>query len=553
MFEAFLDRAPDAVAERLNRAGFAGVDLSSPERHGVPVNRAVRKAEAISDAAAQISGVKVQDVYTKAFSFMGEFDRLVRTEMGVSTEELLATGRIADIPREIWDKASEVALRDTFSADYTRGRGTFNHLAKFVENLSSTPFVGFLFPFGRFMNNNLAFIMQYSPIALWPTLAKARSKGFFAGDTLESMSKMIVGSSALATLMAYQEQKMELGLQWYQEMSSSGDVVNRENLAPGSFYMLAGHMFSLASRGEQISQDLYRNLWDQLGIARITRDLTTNPLDETIDYALSIFDQEAERQEFVGFLQELAKFTLADVGSGFTRPFEPLNVGVGVARGTDTLVDRRQLKGWDAVTKGALRYVDNLFNPLLGDNYDGQGRSTIGPAQQSATQMGPQREANPVARMFGDRVEQPISDIEKALAAVNIAKWTVQERTGLPEWDALMNNKVTPMLNRRAKSLMETDEWKRGNQRTRERMVRSMLQTVKTEIRNWIMETGTDDDRLLAERRRYLSLPESLRAQAKSALRIDKPDDELTILHIEMLKQYISDRRSLEREMIDLR
>jgi len=539
-FEALLDKMPKYLQERINRDAFGGVSMKTAAQYGMnPDSLVVRNVERISHKASAMSGVKLQDVYTKSFSMLAELDKLVKDKMGRSLDDIIQAGKLNDISDEIWERAVEVSLRDTFSADFTKVGGLFGGFSKFIEQLSNTPGIGFLFPFGRFLNNNLAFIMQYSPIGFVPFLIGANRKGFFQGTTrMEAFSKAIVGTSALVALSQYQASKQERGMQWYEEETFSGDRLNRQNLAPGSFYLLAGHIANLAARGEAVSQDLITDLIAQMGLDRLTRDLgATNALDEAIGYMVSIWDEETPKAEFFGIMSEIGKVALGDIGSGFTRPLEPLNVLVGAARGQDPIQDRRQLTGWDAAVSGFTRYTDNLFEGLL----------TEAPARQDISRPGPVTDPNPVARMFGDRISAPATDIDLLLARANIAPWTANERTGIPEWDAIMNERVTPILNQRARQLMESPVYRNANQRTRERLTRTLLTQAKRDIRDMIDARGTANEFLRREQARFLSLPESLRIQAKAAFGIpDVLDRELTLFQLEMLRTWITDTREFE-------
>jgi hypothetical protein len=541
-FEALLDQMPKYLQERLNRDAFGGVSMQTAARYGLnPENLVLRRIETMSSKAAAWSGVKVQDVYTKSFSMLGELDRLLKEKMSQNLEQVISSGRLQDIPDEIWERAVEVALRDTFSADFTKTSGIFGGFSKFIEQLSNIPVVGFLFPFGRFLNNNLAFIMQYSPVGFWPFIVGANNRGFFQGTTrMESFAKAMVGTSALAGLALYQRSKQERGLQWYEEETSTGDRINRQNLAPGSFYMLAGHVADLALRGESVSTDLRRDLVAQVGLDRLTRDLGSNTaLDEAIGYMTTIFDEEAPKQEFFGIMTEMARMALGDIGSGFTRPLEPLNVAVGAVRGTDTITDQRLVRGPEAVARGFFRYLDNILN-LAGVEE--------GPARQDISRAGPVSDPNPVGRMLGDRYSPTVTDIDLLLARANISPWTANERTGIPEWDTIMNEVVTPLLNNRARELMDTPIYQNANQRTRERLTRTLLTEVKREVRTALGEQGSPNQVLRREQSRFLSLPESLRLQGKAAFGWRDIDDrDLTLYQIEILRIWIEDRREFEQ------
>jgi hypothetical protein len=91
-------------------------------------------------------------------------DRQVRLAYDMGLDDLINSGEYWKITDEMWDATSKTLLQDTFSMNYTRpvkgAGGTEEMLAStadMVEKVSNHALLGFVFPFGRFMNNTLAF------------------------------------------------------------------------------------------------------------------------------------------------------------------------------------------------------------------------------------------------------------------------------------------------------------------------------------------------------------------------------------------------------------
>lgn len=538
--------APKSARERLEKGIFGGVAVETPALYGISSsNQLVKRAERYADKAGQIAMVKLQDTYTKSFSIISALDKGTRLKYNKSLNEMLDGGTMADIDDDVWREAINTGLKDTFSADYTRGSGPLSTMAKAVESLSNTPGVGFLFPFGRFLNNNLAFVFEYSPIALIPTLTKMQKKGIFADETMEGMSKMIVGTSALAALAAYQGTKSDEGLAWNQEMTSTGDVMDRSNLAPGSAYMVIGRAINDFWNGGTPREGLLRDMGDQLIVAKLLRDIgTTNPLGGAVEYLFSLNDDEAERRDFMSLIGEFGKSSLADIGSGFTRPFDVPNTAAGLLLGNDITPDRRVAQGIDGVIQGATRYVDNLFAPFIGEELEEGGPKVIGRPQQALTSLDPVHDYGPVARLMGDKIVAPLTNIDRMLNQVGLPAWGIQERTNVPEWDYIMNERITPLLEQRATRMMESPDWKKGNLRARGAMVDVLLKTVKSEAREWIANQGPNEE-LLNERRKFSTQNKDLKAMAKNALGIDKPDTKLSYSEIEALRFWMDNRKDI--------
>jgi hypothetical protein len=548
--EAFFKEAPKKYQKMIGESTF-GLDTGGPEKFGLnPKGRVIKKTEGYLNKAATISGMNIQDTYTKSISVMTELDRLVRLKYDKGLSQLLEDGQAHKISDDVWQGAVEKGLKDTFSMDYTKGYA-LSGFAKAVEDLSSLPGLGFVFPFGRFMNNALAFTMEYSPLAVLPLANRMARKGIITKSALselgpdaaqQTLAKITVGGLAIAYFANIQTEKEKKGLSWNQAMDSTGAIVNEDNLSPVAAFQVLGRIASLMMRGEKAAtKELIRDAGTQLVIAQLYRQAGVGGgVEDLAKYMLSITDSEVEQREFKDIFSAFATFVGGDIVSGFTRPFEPVNTLLNVARNDDVLIDRRQLRGMDLAKANTFRYLDGFFNVFT--EPDESGRKGMGPPLQALTKPGDQREANPLRRITsGTREEQPLTNADRMLNTVNLPLWTQQERTGIPEWDALVNREITPMLEARATRLINSPLWKNSNQRTRQRQVRALMKQVKADIRD-ILAKGTLDGATRNAQRNWLSKDEDLRIQARQRFNLGGVKDyELTIPQIEMMEFWIKE------------
>jgi len=555
--EALFSQAPKSAQKDLSANIFGGIEFDTAVHYGMnPNSRVIRNAERIADNAAKISGLKIQDVYTKSFSMMGEMDKQVRLKFNVPLYKMVADGRVGEIPDDIWRKALNTSLEDTFSMDYTKGFGNLSPMAKAVETVSNAPFLGFIFPFGRFMNNSLAFTMQYSPLASYHVWAKAKNKGFFKDGVVSGVgkslvdqevmmgtSKMLVGAIAIVGLANQQKEQRKQGLSWQQVTDSTGSVVNKENVSPLSTYMALGRVAEIIMSGETPGKELMGEVVKQLGSLALMKEVAApQAILDTAGYMLSLGDDEAEIKSFGSFLLQLAGTSLSEIGSGFTRPLEPINAAVGMLNGKDETPDRKLSRGVDGVIDNSLRYLNNIFAPFLSED----GRTA--PPRQQADKYGPVKEVNPIARMLGDRLDQQTTYINKMLAMVDKPSWRIQESTGIPEWNNLVNKMITPKLDARAKALLNSAPWKNADLSRRRRLVENLLAEVRKEARNEIA-VGSGSGELYDARRQFILLDESLRAEAKHSLNILVEDRDLSLFQIELLTRYVKDQKEFEKSM----
>ena len=161
----FLDGHSD-VRKTLFETVSGGVDATAARYNMNPDSKLFQGIEATTIAAGQISGVKIQDSFTKSQMFMTELDKYLRLEKGISLKEAM----LADNAGELIDEVSlqgalDGTLKSVFAKDYTTDQTPelLRTLAKTTETVSNTPVLGTLIPFGRFFNNVIATTYQWSP------------------------------------------------------------------------------------------------------------------------------------------------------------------------------------------------------------------------------------------------------------------------------------------------------------------------------------------------------------------------------------------------------
>ena len=129
-------------------------------------NKVFKTIESLANAAGNISGVKLQDTLTKSQMFINGIDKQLRLQKGLNFKEVLQKGDLTDMTEDVVNDALDETMQSVFSFDYTRGASTqfFRDMAQTVEGVSNTPGLGFLLPFGRFMNNVVAFTYNWNPV-----------------------------------------------------------------------------------------------------------------------------------------------------------------------------------------------------------------------------------------------------------------------------------------------------------------------------------------------------------------------------------------------------
>lgn len=561
-FHDMVEQLPKNIRRLADRSYFGGVDgTTSTEIYRMnPDNWFVKNAEKVSDIASTATFVKAQDVVTKAFSGLADLDRLSRLHYGRGIDDLLAKGETNLLTEDMWKTAILNMQKDTFSVDHTKAKGTLNKFAGLIEDISNAPYIGFLFPFGRFMNSSLGFMMEYSPLGLISVASKIYNNKAFTYTAQEKLARTVVGSVALATLFSASREHEKRGLQYSQVEDSTGTIRNRSNVAPESMYRIVSKMSELYSRGEGIPPEMWKELGNVMGPGQWSRQLTQgNALNDMIAALSSTSTSDEDRAEVMGVINTimsgdlgpLAKGvskTVGGIAAGFTRPIEPFNKFTGMALENDPAIDRRQASTLSEVmTQELTRYTNSIFAPLLGTAETEQGIPTIGVPKRAATRPeGDIHDPNPFASLLARKEEPAFNNIDRVLGMVNLPAFIMDKRTAVPELDHFLNKEVAPILNRRAKILLDDPRWRNAPQYIKVNQVREMLSEVREEVIQNLGEgsIGGYEDRLNDERRRWTgtySLAE--REMARRELGITTSDKELSRIQLEVMKEYIKNKK----------
>jgi len=160
----FLSDNPDlerVLFESVN----GGIERTSTRYNINPDNKFFSNVEAFATAANQLTGVRIQDSWTKSQMFMTEMDKYLRVNKGVTLKEVLNRGDTSMIDDSVIGGALDTTMKSVFAKDYTTTEQgeLIRTAAKFTEQFSNTPGLGAILPFGRFFNNVLATAYQWSP------------------------------------------------------------------------------------------------------------------------------------------------------------------------------------------------------------------------------------------------------------------------------------------------------------------------------------------------------------------------------------------------------
>jgi hypothetical protein len=171
------------------------------------------------------------------------------------------------------------------------------------------------------------------------------------------------------------------------------------------------------------------------------------------------------------------------------------------------------------------------------------------PARSVARPEGDIIEPNPAAGLVGRKELPPKNYTEKLMGMVDIPTFMLDQRSGIPEIDRYINQEVGPLINARSKRLLNSPTFKKANVAQKHLMAKNLLTQAREDVREKLNAGwGPGEMRDADARRVWLTLPQSLRDEAKTALNISKGDRELTKIEVDQLRNYLGKQRDFYQE-----
>ena len=529
---------------------YAGGVEATAKRYNInPDGSMVKATEAIANASAQITGVRIQDSFTKSQMFMTEMDKYLRLSKGKTLTEAMNDETI-DIGEDVIYAAIDSTLKSVYAKDYTTNDQLLNGVAKLVEGISNTPGLGFILPFGRFMNNVVASAYQWSPFAGFSVVKDFATRSARGGKQLtdqEAVGRWLVGSTALGLAAAYDEDRQRKGLGVFEVDAGGGTIVDAKNTFPFSIFLATGRAVNLAAKGQPVPRELSTEVLTQLAVGQVARDVQFgNDLLNAMDTVFN-FDEGQRGASADAFLK-----ATGNVVAGVTRPLDVVNKLTGYIMGNDGAKDVRQAEGMNIFTQSATKYMDNILESFV-DKSD----SITGEQLRVATREGEVYDPAPLARIFGLTVKPGRTAVEKAYSMTDMFQWTANERTKIPEYDRIFNNFLAPILEREMQVLLDSPTFKNANVTNQRGMVKRRLRAVKSEVRDHIRKghLGQEESRLsyaaLIESKPKETKREAMK-MANEQFGIDGKLEDMNFRELGIILEYVEYLQEMYRETAKL-
>ncbi len=474
-----------------------GIERSGKRFNLDPNNAWFKNTEAVTNAANRLTGVRIQDTFTKSQMFMTELDKFLRVKKKKSLQEVLNDGSIDLIDDSVVGSALDTTLKSVFSKNYTTDDQHLKLAAKFAENISNLPLFGTILPFGRFFNNVVATSYQWSVgggVQLASAIAKKEKRNI---ETVEAFSRSLVGVTALHQAMKYDEERRQKQLGTFEIDTGGGTIVDARNTYPFSLWLAAGRALNLRRQGEPVPNEVLIQFGEQIAVGQLASDVQFgNDITAIFD---TIFNQDIETSK--KSIDAIAKFG-GNYVAGFTRPLDAVNKLTGFVTETDAAKDKRRAEGGMALfSQNATKYFDNVI-----EAFTDKAETITGEELRVATREGKIQDANPMAKLFGVTIKPGRTATEKVYSMAQMQPWKASERSKLAAYDTVFNETLAPVLERATDRLLRDPKFMNADLIGKRAMLKSTLSDVKSKVRESLKKHSPDaETRMLAIKRKASS------------------------------------------------
>ena len=462
------------------------------DKADIITNAAGKVLDAYTKGVQTITLVRLQDDLTKRWAFGTNLNQRIMSVYGVRPSEFFARPDVglemasSKFKEQVLDRAVFRTLRETASVNWSTlpTRNGFRAMAKTIENLTNTAdnfgqgTLGFIFPFGSFLNTTIATMADYTGLNMLRTMHReitGKTADLADSTVVESMSKAAVGLSAISLGIPAARDRISQGLGFNADRKDDGSIEDRTYDWPISTIRLMSQMVAHGMgtsndikdfRLQNVPQDLFDELALQLG-GQAVRDL---------DYAsqsLLYFARELTQGNAQPLLDVL-NGSYSTVVQGFTRHLEPINVVAGIV--TDQNLNPNLREG-DKLQNEIIKYVNNIPTLFSKENLakDLPKKATPFRGKYFNPDIG--------KLILGIRTLEEPNIMEQLANAAGMKYWDVFKVTAPKSVQNQMNSIAQPFFESRAvEALKKYPNYFRMSQDRKEFVIAEISEAVKQDV-----------------------------------------------------------------------
>ena len=425
--------------------------------------------------------VRLQDDLTKRWAFGSNMNQAIMRAYGVTPEEFFSRKDIGlemaseKFQNEVIDKAVFRAMRETASVNWSSLPGkeaimSARSAAKGLEILTNRTPLGFVVPFGSFLNTTIATMADLTGVnAFRFAIKKATGEelDFVTREGAEAVGKWAAGWSAIGLGVYAARERIADNLSYNQDKQPDGSITDFKYDWPSSTIRL---LSQIAAHGlgdsneisefklEEVPDDLLSELALQIG-GQSVRDL--DKFGQSILYASEQLIYEQNTKAFTDMLNGIP----TRIFQGITRPLDPINQVVGLTTGKNMNADLRQ--GIEA-----FRYIDNL----VGASEEVPSRATATRGTQFTPDLGKQ--------ILGVRGSNTPNLVEAMMNSAGQPYWKTIDFNGPPEIKNTLDNIAAPIFEAVSiKYLRKNPDYFRLKLEEKEKILDSIRKEVKDTLK----------------------------------------------------------------------
>ena len=412
--------------------------------------KTVKTLDATTKGAQTLTMVRLQDEITKTWAFGANVNQAIMRAYGKTPQAFFADPTEAALEmasdkfkKEVLEKATFRTLRETASVNWSTlpANNAFRAIAADIEKYTNTKAIGYVVPFGSFLNTTIATMADLTGInaaRFFTYKITGKQLDFATQEGAEAFGKMAAGWSAIAIGVPQAREKIAEGLAWNQDRNEDGSINDRTFEWPNSTIRVMQQIFAhgLGDSNDirdfkysEVPEDLLEVLADQVG-GQSVRDV------DGFTRTLKAWGQEViDSQSIPEALADFVGPPIAKVLQGATRPLDMPNQVYGLMTDSNMAPD---LKQGGQTYNSALKYVNNLF-----DTVDGL------PRKATATR-GYNKPVDIGKQILAERRSPEPTPIEIILNSAGRSSWKAISFDGPPVIRNKMNAMIEPYLNNSA-------------------------------------------------------------------------------------------------------
>jgi len=391
---------------------------------------------------------RLQDSVFRSAVFADSIERGMKAR-NLDLKEIMASGRMGDIPEDLIQRGVQDAMEFTFSAKpKTRGEKAI------VDAFENLPLGTVAVPFPRFMINSFRFMTEYSPLGPLHLLSKKERAAIAKGDT-RLLSKTLAGSAMLYGAYSLRDSEYA-GEKWYELKGDDGKTIDMRPYAPFSAYLFVG---DLIKRNQD--QTLYE--LDKRDISEAVLGVSTDRTGmQFVDELLKAAREDPETGKR-GVKEVMERFAGEYAGTFFI-PFQQARDVFAQFNEEESKV--RRVK--DAPLTGPIETKIPFVSQDLPESF-----SYVNPQTRV-------RESPLMRQVTGVTMISPKNEAEKELDRLQIKEFQIFKRTGNSDADRLIASKTAPVVQEKVSQAVSGERYQKLDNDQK----RLILKRVMSEVYN---------------------------------------------------------------------